>query len=273
MTLRPAPARARRRSVVAALTALVATLSITALGPVPQASAATPTLRYVGSASAAPTSTSHTVRVPAAVTAGDTLLLFMTSNLRKGTLTGPAGWTLLQSREGSASRGRVWTKRATLADRNRAVTARTSVTVKSELSVVAYRSSAGTSAVTRSVSGTVTGAATAHRTPVTSATQAGSWLVSYWGGKAASTPTWTPPTNVTRRTTAHGVGANQATALVADSGKAVANGSLGARLARTSKAITNSQLFSVVVSPGAATVTPPANRAPVAAFTSSCTVL
>ena len=37
-------------------------------------------------------------------------------------------------------------------------------------------------------------------------------------------------------------------------------------LARTNKSVTNSQLFSVVVSPGLRV----ANRAPVAAFTSSC---
>ena len=269
MSLRTTPARTHRRIAAFLATTVVVALPVAALGPVPQASAAAPTLSYVGSASAAPTSTSHTVRIPANVAAGDTLLLFVTSNSRSGTLTGPAGWTLLQSREGSASRGRVWTRKATSTDANANVTARTSVTVKSEVSVAAYRSSAGTSAVTASASATVAGAATAHRTPATSASQAGSWLVSYWAGKAASAPTWTAPTNAPRRTGANGVGANLISGILSDSKGAVGKGALAARLARTNKSISTSQLFSVVVSPGVE----PANRAPVATFTSSCTVL
>ena len=59
------------------------------------------------------------------------------------------------------------------------------------------------------------------------------------------------------------------TGILADSNAAVANGTQAARLARTNKSLTSSQLFSVVISPGLA----PANRAPVAAFTSTCTAL
>ncbi len=269
MSQRFAPARAHRRAAALLTSTVVAALTLTAVGPAPQASAAAPTLTYVGSASAAPTSTGHSVRLPAAVRAGDTLVLFMTSNSRSGTLTGPAGWKLLQSREGSTSRGRVWTRKASSADPNALVTARTSVRVKSELSVAAYRSSAGTSAVTASAGASVAAGATAHRTPATSATQDGSWLVSYWAGKAASAPTWTAPTNAPRRTGANGTGVNLVSALLSDSRGAVAKGALGARLARTNKSVTSSQLFSVVVSPGLA----PANRAPVAAFTSSCNSL
>src|SRR6476661_6756319 len=183
MSLPIAPARGRRRATAFLTVAVVAALTVAGLGPAPQASAAAPTLSYVGTATAAPTSTSHAVKIPSNVIAGDTLLFFMTSNSRSGTLTGPAGWTLLQSKEGSASRGRLWTKKATATDRGTTVTARTSVTVKSSLVMAAYRSSAGTSSVTASASATVATAATSHRTPATSASQAGSWLLSYWAGK------------------------------------------------------------------------------------------
>jgi large repetitive protein len=268
MSLRTAPSGVHRRLTAFLATAVVTVLSVSVLGPLPPASAAAPTLTYVAAASAARTSTTHLVTIPATVAAGDTLVLFMTSNTRSGTLTGPAGWTQLQAREGSASRGRAWTRKATLADRGSVVTARTSVTAKSTLSVAAYRSSAGTSAVTAWASATVATGATSHRTPATTASQPGSHLISYWAGKTSTTtpPTWTPPTNVTRRTGANAAGANLVSGILADSNAPLAVGAIGARLARTSKSLTSSQLMSVVVSPGLE----PANRAPVAAFTSSC---
>ena len=266
MSLRTAPSGAHRRLTALLATAVVTVLSASVLGPIPQAVAAAPTLTYVASASAARTSTTHTVTIPASIAADDTLVLFMTSNTRSGTLTGPAGWTLVRAREGSSTRGRVWTKKATLADRSAVVTARTSVSAKSSMSVAAYRSSAGTSAVMSSATATVATGATVHRTPATTASQAGSWLVNYWGGEAAAAPTWTPPTNVTRRTGANGTGTSLATGVLADSNAPIAMGTVGARLARTNRAVSSSQLMSVVISPG---LEPP-NQAPVAAFTSSC---
>ncbi|MET0839852.1 MAG: PKD domain-containing protein [Marmoricola sp.] len=268
MTLSSAPARGRRS--IAFLTATLATvLSVSALGPLPAAEAATgpvPTLSYVGSASAARTGTSHQLRLPATIAAGDTILLFVTANSRSGTLTGPTGWSSVITKEGSTSRGRVWTKKATSADTNAVITVRSSVSIKTELSAAAYRSSTNTSAVTASSAATVTTGATQHRSPAVSVAQQGSWLVSYWGGKAASAPTWTAPTNAPRRTGASGTGASLATAILGDSKAAVPTGTAATRLARTNKSVTNSQLFSVVVSPGLRV----ANRAPVAAFTSSC---
>ncbi len=176
-----------------------------------------PTLSYVGSASAARSGTSHQVRLPAAIVAGDTLLLFLTANARTGTLTGPAGWTLLNTKEGSASRGRVWTKKAVAADANATLTVRSSASLKTSLSAVAYRSSTKASTVTASAAATLATSSGTHRTPAVSVAQAGSWLVSYWGGKAASAPTWTAPTNAPKRTGANGTGTAQATAILGDS--------------------------------------------------------
>ncbi len=268
MSLPVAPSRRRSAVLVAAL---ATALSVSTLGPAPQATAAgpAPTLTSVGAASAAPTSTSHVVKVPASVRVGDTLLLFLTTNSASGSLTGPSGWQLLKYRNGSSTRGRVWTRTATAADAGASVTVRTGVTVKSSISVAAYRSSAGTSAVTFSAVGGINGSATTHRTPAGSASQPGSWLVSYWGGKSAGATTWTTPTNTTRRTGTSGSGTNRASAVLADSGRPVATGSAAARLARSSRSVSGSQLFTVTVSPGVAA----ANRAPVASFGSSCTSL
>ena len=51
--------------------------------------------------------------------AGDTLVLFLTTNSLSGTLGSPAGWTLLQGKDGTATRGRAWTKQATAGRRQR----------------------------------------------------------------------------------------------------------------------------------------------------------
>jgi hypothetical protein len=260
---------ARTRIVAIVVTALVAALPAMGLGPMPHANAATPTLSRVASASSVANYTSHSVKIPASVAAGDTLVLFLTTNALTGTLGSPTGWTLLQSREGASTRGRAWTKRATAADANSTVTVPSSVYVKSAMTVSAYRSSAGTSAVTASASATVSAGATSHTSPAVAVAQAGSWLVNSWTEKSSTVVAWTPPANSVLRTSAAGTGGGKVSSIVADSNAAVPTGTAAGRVAKTSAAGGSSQLFSVVVSPGLDTG--PANKPPVPAFTSSCT--
>ena len=271
MSSRPAASRARTRICALLATALVATLPALGLGAVPSSSAADPTLSHVASASSAGNRKAHRVRIPATVAAGDTLVLFVTTNSISGTLGAPAGWTLLQSKDGKATRGRAWTKRATAADANALVTVTSSAYMKSTMSVSAYRSAGGTSAVTASASATVATAGTSHTTPAVAVAQAGSWLVSSWSEKSSTTLTWTRPAGSTQRTAPAATGSGKVSSLVADSGAPVATGTAAGRVARTSAAGGSTQLFSVVVSPGVATA--PVNKPPVASFTSSCTAL
>ena len=86
MTLAPARTAAVRRRQPSCIATVVAALTVAGLGPLPQASAAipAPTLSYVGSASTARSGTSHQLRIPATIAAGDTLLLFVTTNSRSG---------------------------------------------------------------------------------------------------------------------------------------------------------------------------------------------
>ncbi len=110
-------------------------------------------LSYVGSASsssAGSTRTSHTVQLPANVQAGDTLVMFLVVNSLSGTLSNPSGWTSLQAKSGSVTRGRAWTKRATAADAGANVTVTSSVALKDTMTVSAYRSTGGNSSVTAS---------------------------------------------------------------------------------------------------------------------------
>ena len=262
--------RPRPRLALLLVLALVATLPALGLGAAPRADAADPTLSHVASASSAGNRKTHSVRVPTTVAAGDTLVLFLTTNSLSGTLGAPAGWTLLQSKDGKATRGRAWTKRATAADANANVSVTSSVYVKSTMSVSAYRSAGGTSAVTASASATVATAGTSHTTPAVAVAQTGSWLVSSWSEKSSTTLTWTRPTGSTQRTAPAATGSGKVSSLVADSGAPVATGTAAGRVARTSAAGGSTQLFSVVVGPGAATTT---NRAPVPSFTASCAAM
>ena len=86
--------------------AMAGAMSVLTVGLATPAHAAAADLSYVGSASTAGNRTAHTVVVPAAVKAGDTLVMALATNSITGTVTTPAGWTLLQSTEGNAVRGR-----------------------------------------------------------------------------------------------------------------------------------------------------------------------
>jgi PKD repeat protein len=263
------PARARKRLVVVLVTALVAALAALGLTPVP-ANAADPTLSFVAAASSAGNRTSHTVRVPGTVQAGDTLLVFLTTASLSPTLDNPAGWTLLQSKDGAATRGRAWTKKATAVDVDAAVTVTSSALVKSAMSISAYRSTAGTSAVTASDSIAGTTSTTTHVAPDVDVAQAGSWLVTSWSERSSTDSTWTPPGNSTSRATAAATGGGKVSSLLADSNAAVPTGNAAGRTATTSLVGGGTQLFSVVISPGAGTTTPPGNQAPIPSFTASC---
>jgi len=271
--------RARQRVVTALITALVAALSVVGLGPAPQASAAPPVLEFVGAVNSAGSFTNHRVTIPAAVEAGDTLLVFMTTNSPTAALTGPTGWTLLQSNDSTATRGRAWTKRATDADASddgAAVTVNVSsgtTTIKSAMGLTAYRSSQpGSSAVTASAIASPTTSTTTFTAPSVAVAQPGSWLVNSWSEKSSTASTWTGPANSTTRTTAVGTGGGKVSSMLADSNGAVPTGTAAGRVATTSVAGSGSQLFSVVVSPGLE-IGAPTNRAPVASFTSACTGL
>ena len=227
------------------------------------------TLSYVGTGSSAGSRTNHTVRIPASVQAGDRLVLFMTVNTLTGTLGSPAGWTLLQNKNGSATRGRAWTKQATSTDANANVTVTSSTAIKDTMSVAAYRSTGGNPTVTASEQTAGTTSTTTHTSPSVAVAQAGSWLVNSWSEKSSTTQTWTAPTNSSSRATPAATGSGKVSSLLADSNGTVATGTAAGRVARTSASAGGTQLFSVVINPGVAT----ANRAPVASFTSDCTLM
>ena len=237
----------------------------------PPAHAADGTLSYVASGSTAANQASHTVQIPSSVQAGDSLLLFLTTNDSTITVNTPSGWTVVESVDGNGIRGRAWTRTATTGIVGTNVTVTASAAVKAVLSLAAYRSSIGSPTISASASSVVNTSASSHTTPSVNVAGANSWLVNYWGEKSSVTTTWTLPDNTTSRTTAAATGSGKVSAVVGDSNAAVPTGTAAGRTATTSAAVSRAVMFSVVVQPGSDTN--PSNGVPSASFTASCSGL
>src|SRR5829696_1708988 len=224
--------RLRRAITLWAVGALVATGGALVVSAT-TAQAADGQITFAGSASTAGNRTSHTVQIPTTVQSGDSLVLFLTTNSTTVTVANPAGWTLLESRDGNGTRGRAWTKTATSVDDGANVTVTTSDLVKSALSVAAYHSSIGTPAVSASASVADDSSGTSHDTPAVAVAGAGSWLVNFWSEKSSTAATWTLPAGTTSRSTAQGTGSGKIGGILGDSNGAVATGTAAARTATT----------------------------------------
>ncbi len=231
------PARARTRLVPVLVSALVASLAVFGLSPVPAANAADPVLSFVGATSQSGNRTNHTVPLPTGLQNGDTLVLFLTTNSLSGTLTGPAGWTQIQSKDGTATRGRAWTKQAVAADSGTTVTVAGSAIIKDTMSVAAYRSDVGTSSVTASAS--VAGTDVLHQPhhPL-GRRRPGRLLAGQLLEREVldRRSTWTAPPASSTRATPAATGGGKVSSLLADSGAPVPTGTAAGRTATTSVA-------------------------------------
>jgi PKD repeat protein len=224
-------------------------------------------ITFVGAASTAGNRPGHSVTIPSSIEPGDRLVLFLVTNSTSSTLDAPAGWDLLQSREGDGIRGRAWTRSATVADGGRTVTVAGSAYAKSVMTVAAYRST-GPAVVGASAVGGANAPATSHTTPATTAAHANSWLVSVWSEKSTDPTTWTLPAGTSTRSQATATGTGKVSAVLGDSDGSVPVGAVPGRTATTSTSVSRSTMFSVVLDPGVdATAT---NEPPVAEFTTGC---
>jgi len=211
---------------------------------------ATP-VAFVAAAATNGNRTSHTVTVPAGVRAGDALLLFFAANSPTPTYTNPAGWTVLQSRNGDGTVVRAYSKVATAGDAGSVVRLTSSAYVKSDLSVVAYRNTSAGNPVASSVSkvDNVTGAS--HTSPAVTAVGAGSWLVTYWADESTSTTAWTAPAGQSVRAKTFGSSSGHISGLLADSNGPVAAGATGLKTAVANSVSTRGVSVSVLLAPTA----------------------
>lgn len=193
--------------------------------------------------------TNHPVVVPSSTEAGDLLVAFMTTNSTAATITGPDGWTEVDTEEIDGLIVSTWSRRATEADAGSTARFTTSGTVKSDLTVAVYRSTAGEARISQIVSTEMPRSSTTYETSGVEVTQAGSQVAHYWGTKSSSDIVLQAPEGLLVRASSAGSGGGRVAALLADHGGALPVGAVAPVSASSEIAATRAVAVSVVVAP------------------------
>lgn len=204
------------------------------------------------------------VTVPAAVGAGDRLVLALTLNSSSRVWsdpTGITGWTVLGTTTSGSLQTRVYTRIAAGPEAGARVTVPLDAAAKYTMTVAAYSGVRPGALVHADLAETVTRAG--HTTPFVDA-PAGSWVLSYWSDKSSATTSFALPDSVTGRHAACASGTGRICSSLADSGGPVPTGRYGGLVATADAASGTAATWSVVLR----TVEP--NQAPSASFDVTC---
>ena len=232
--------------------------------PVTVAIAGPSTLEFRAATSANSNTDSPSVTVPASVEAGDQLVLIVTAN-RNVSIDTPAGWTQLgvPRQDGSPDMtSAVFTRTADGATAGTTVTTPLDGFSKTARTLVAY---AGATPPLAATSAILSGSSANLTTPDATIDVDNSIVLSYWGNKTSGNTGWTLPGSVTPRATSIGSGGGRITAAIGDTVAPAGNwtGTTATSTVSGSKGVA----WTIVLSPA------DTNAAPIAAFTSSCTLL
>ena len=208
-------------------------------------------IAFRAAAGADANSTQVATTVPAAVQAGDTLVMVATANVAvtMNTPTGVTGWTQVATQPGTTMQSTLWTKKATAADAGATVRVPLSAGAKVSLQVLAYSGSTAATPVSASAAGVETVTRAGHTTPAVTVPAAGSYVVSYWADKTTDTTSWTVPTGTTARIGTLGTGSGHITAVAADPGTGAAAGPAGGLTATADSANSKAMTWTIVLAP------------------------
>jgi PKD repeat protein len=209
----------------------------------------TTAIAFRGAANANVNAATATVAVPAAVQAGDALVLTATVNSDTVTVSDPAGWTRLDKATTTGIQTVVWTKVAAAPDASSAPSIALGGTVKTSLTVAAWSGTSATQPVATFAHGIDTVTTASHTTPAATVVTPGSWVVSYWADKSSSTTAWTAPAGQTVRSVSLGTAAGRVTSLLTDAGAPTAPGTAGSLTATTDVAGTKATTLTLVLAP------------------------
>lgn len=215
------------------------------------------------------------VVVPAAVQAGDGLILVLSVNSQTAPIGSPAGVTGF-TRVGTPQVAgsmitTVWQKVAAAGDAGATVSVDIGPAyLKASLSVLAYSGTAASGPVASASQSADPGTSTAHNSPTATAAN-GAYVLTAWADKSSTTTTFTEPAGTVLRDRTIGTVAGHVSSLIVDSGAGVAPGQVGG-LTATTNAASRGTAFTLVLAP-AAPVSPPTNQQPTASFTADCTDL
>lgn len=163
----------------------------------------------------------------------------------------PAGWTLVGQQVHTASTDlmtRLYVRVATASDASTVVRLSLPGTIKTDISLLAYRGVDPTSPIATWASAQESTVRTAHVTPgLTLAAPA--WVVSYWAEKTSTTTDWFPPAGQASRTETSGSGSGRLETLVVDSGGLAPGGAWAPQTATADSAGRKVNTFSVALRP------------------------
>lgn len=190
----------------------------------------------------------HRLTLPASIEAGDSLLLFFSDNSPGASVDTPAGWAQVGTESTGRMGTRIWSRTATASDAGSTVTVTTGQFVRGDLAVSAY-DGAATVQPGDTTTAPETESRQEHTTPTASATQAGSWLVSYWADKTGDTTSWTAPASQTVRHTHAGTGGGHLSMLTTDSNGTIGVGQTGGLTAVADSASRQATMATIVLQP------------------------
>jgi PKD repeat protein len=208
-----------------------------------------PGIAYVGGSGVTKNSSTESVTIPSAVTAGDTLLLVATGVSTTAPST-PTGWSTVITEPNPVMTTVAWRKLATATDAGKTVTVTYPGTIKGSLQVLAYSGTSTTApvaAATGAASHTTTSTAT---TPAVTVPTTGDWVVSYWTAKSSAVTAWTGPAGASVRNATIGSGGGQVSSLLADGGGPQNAGAAGGLGASTDQPFSAATTLSIVLAPG-----------------------
>jgi PKD repeat protein len=176
---------------------------------------------FVAAASTTANATTESVTVPAAVTAGNGMILLATGasgNAPKA----PAGWTAVDSATSSSITTSLWRRVATSADAGSKVTVTFGSIYRGSVHLLAYSGTGATNPVVAYAKKLTAATASSYSTPVAAVPADGDVTISYWACKSSSATRWTTPAGQTVRATAYGTGGGRITSVATDGGPAAA---------------------------------------------------
>jgi hypothetical protein len=191
----------------------------------------------------------HSVRIPNAVRAGDTLLLFLTANTNTVSEGIPPGWTAVRRADASGFSSRLWSRRATSADAGATVAVRSSAYTKSDLLVVAYR---GGRNPLLDVHAVVLGppSRTTYTAPSVTPNRAGEEILVYWADKSSTNVGYELPATLTRLApTSTGTGGGKITATVAARKSGSAGTPTGTFTATLTRPASRAVMYTIALGP------------------------
>jgi PKD domain-containing protein len=189
---------------------------------------------------------SPAVTVPAAVSAGDTELLYV-ATAASGVTTTPSGWTKIAQETNAPLEATVFERVAGAGDSS-SVTVPLTAAGRVDLHLVAYSGVAGGTPI--SAVGGDSNTAT-HSAPAVNVPAGGSWVVNYWSDRTsfASPTTWTLQPEVTDRGASSGTGGGHTDSQIADSG-APFTGAYAAKTATANEVSGKGAMVTIVLTPG-----------------------